>query len=101
MQRFVQHLQQVRDIQRLCNVAVHARIQGVVLHQQQVLAAEVHLGRQGGRLLRLHPEGLCQHLAQLREEQRLFAEDGHTSGARLLLDIRPVVGGQDDDEAAV
>ena len=30
-QRFFQHLQQVRDIQRLCDVAVHARIQGVLL----------------------------------------------------------------------
>ena len=62
-----------------------------------MLTVKACLGRQGGRLGRLHPEGLCQYLAQLREEQRLFAEGGHTGGARLLLDIRPVVGGQDND----
>ena len=40
-QRFIQHLQQVRDIQRLCNVAVHARIQGVLLRKGSVLALSV------------------------------------------------------------
>ena len=30
MQRFVQHLQQVLDIQRLCDMAVHTGLQGVL-----------------------------------------------------------------------
>ena len=43
-QRFFQHLQQVRDIQRLCDVAVHARIHGVLLSSSKALAVMAKMG---------------------------------------------------------
>ena len=51
------------------------------------------------RLLRrlCRKKRLSQYAAQLGHEQRLGAERGHACGLCLNLDIRPVVGGQDDD----
>ena len=76
----------------------------VVLDQQHVPSAEVRL--RFGQDVRLSRRrrmagGGQQSVAQVGQEHRLGAEGRHARRLRLRLDIRPVVGGQDDDGRVV
>ena len=79
-------------------------VQLVVLHQQDAPALEVGI-LLGQKLLRriclVLPEGAHQGLAQVGHEHRLGAEGGHTGCLCLHLNIRPVVGGQDNNRCII
>ena len=85
----------LQDLDR--NLAVEL----VVLHQQDLLSPEVDGVCLGQLASRLHMERLGQNTAQLGGEEGLLAEGGYAGGASLVFDVRPVVGGQDDDGAVV
>ena len=53
------------------------------------------------RICQLLAEGAHQSLAQVGQEHGLGAESGHTGGLCLYLNVRPVVGRQDDDGGIV
>ena len=66
------------------------KIEKIVLNQKDLFALKAV--RRRGRLLLFHAVGLREHVAQLGHEQRHGEERRHTCLARLLLDVRPVIG---------
>ena len=72
-------------------------VQLVVLHQQDPLPAKIRLGPGGGLLLLDEVVGRQKDGFQVGHEQGLGAEGGDARPFGFLLDVRPVVGGEDDD----
>ncbi len=100
------HVHRIRAVRRGLHLEAGLRqdgfrnlpVQLIVLHQEDALAGEIGFCPGGGFVL-LFDEmvGSQQGGLQVGHEQRLGAEGGDPCLLGLLLDVRPVVGGEDDD----
>ena len=83
------------------NLQSDLSVQFIVLHQQQPFIPETSCLRGSGEhsvvLHLLLSDGGQKCLTQVGHKHGLRAKRGHASASRLLLNIRPVIGGEYDD----